>query len=407
MDDKILQYIESSSGKRFDYVKRSGLFATSHEVLEPNKIVGVLNGILKTKNEILQELESASGLAAEDQLQALKKILNNSYLFYHQYLPLVVDARDIGNSMRFIRKSCRPNAVLKGIFVESKQTDKRISNTNLTFAMAIMVTHQIPAGSEIFLPLDFHDGNICFKYLCGCQSDINVITWFSPNCLMPRGEEENSPILEKWRATQKTEDSEEESIDEDDGNDDGEPIRTNKKQTLKERLAAATSMRPSRYLPMSYKPMAPFPVRSFSKIPALRKLSPNSIENSSFLENSIENSTLLGTSLDNSCLSFKQKSSFSMDRKLLQHRKSTTMGLKRPPGRPSLENSNSNERQSLQIQSSPRKKVASRKIENSLSPPPSSSRNRQSLTREERKLQMYIETIERIEARENKKRKAD
>ena len=237
-----------------------------------------------------------------------------------------------------------------------------------------------------------------------------------------RMEDECSPIMEKWLASHNRDvhDNDADEQDEDELQDDFEANTNNnsneeqmpdrsvgaKKPSLKERLAAASSsMRPSRYLPMSYKPMTAFP-SSASATTFKRKLNRGDQTDNS------ENIAFIGNSF-----SFrKQKGTDKVMPRL--NKPQTPAGMKRL-GRPSSSSlagsvspslhDQQSPRRHPQISSSPRKKQThTRRIENSLSPPPrSSSGNRPSLTREERKLQMYIETIQRIEARESKKRKSD
>jgi PHD-finger len=400
MDDKMLRFIEATSGKRFEYVRRAGCWAAS--TIEPNRIIAILTGSLKTHAELETCLsDTISSSNSSDNTAALnagapgspiyKKLLNSSYLFFHPSLPLILDAQTCGNQFRFIRKSCRPNAVLQGIYITPPaQVGRDLQQHSApNFAMAIMATHQIVPGTEICLPLDFDAGNRRFVSLCGCQNDVNVVSWCTDTCLMPAevlGADLQlaSPLLEKWLASQK-----DAPFSQNEppyaGSEQEDALDANHRHTplsYKERLAKAVSMRPLRYLPTSYKRLAA-PPRSLSR------MTPSSLRSS-------ENNSALNNKI------FKHLSSASKDRLISQPstKRSTMLGL--PASRkPSIQISPMKPTPPV----SPRKKTVHKRIESSLSPPPRPARP--SLTREERKLQMYIETIQRIEARESKKRKTD
>ena len=124
------------------------------------------------------------------------------FVFFHSKLPIYVDARHEGTDLRFIRRSCSPNAQLKILVTD--QTDYRF---------CFMATQQIDPGMEIAVPWDtvsglsqqmndVKNGTLSTKYLdrmcswvsmvmancgpCACSKD--------EGCLMQRFDRRNPSL---------------------------------------------------------------------------------------------------------------------------------------------------------------------------------------------------------------------
>lgn len=69
------------------------------------------------------------------------------FVFFHSKVPIYVDARNEGTELRYIRRSCMPNAQMKILVTDS--TD---------YHFCFMATQQIDPGTEIAVPWDTSDG---------------------------------------------------------------------------------------------------------------------------------------------------------------------------------------------------------------------------------------------------------
>ena len=68
------------------------------------------------------------------------------YVFFHPELPIYIDARNEGTELRYVRRSCQPNAKLQILITD--QTDYRFCFTAL---------HQIDPGMEVSVSWDTYD----------------------------------------------------------------------------------------------------------------------------------------------------------------------------------------------------------------------------------------------------------
>ncbi|RKP21631.1 hypothetical protein ROZALSC1DRAFT_20367 [Rozella allomycis CSF55] len=85
---------------------------------------------------------------------------NQSFVLFHPQLDFIVDAREVGDNGRFIRRSCRPNAEIRTIVTEDEKN----------FKFGIFAKTTISENEEIFIDVDFEHGNSCFVYECGCNN---------------------------------------------------------------------------------------------------------------------------------------------------------------------------------------------------------------------------------------------
>ena len=395
----LLHSLEAVSNKRFEYLKRA--VVVSLRAIPPNKILGFAAGRL-----------DIDGHAAAE--APLLRRLNGNYRFRFPSVPaLTLDGQRQANALRFLRRSCRPNASLKGVFVIMKD-DVRMDGArsprlddDFVFHVAIMASHPIAAGEEITLPLDTLDG--CAQ-LCGCHNDVNVVSWVGHGCLMPLSPDAAALLPQSnvardldWTLV----DEQQQQHIEADGL---ATVAAPRPVSLKDKLSAASSsMRPMRYLPMSYKSSlargafheggAPRsrgrPSLKTHKAAASASASPSSSSSVPLRKEEFDENVKSGSSLSNG--------------RFLSHRTAAANVVVSP---------SSVRRPGLAAQSPPKKKAVvvhqdghggSHKrpfhAASLLSPSSDAAARKPSLSREERKLQMYIETIERLEARDNKKRK--
>lgn len=160
-----------------------GIFAES--TIESGEWIGTFSGgQLLSPSQLCKAQPGATGKAA---LQCRL----HSTLFYHPSLQLVLDARWTNTPCRWMRRSCHPNAELKGVFVSQPSFDKCIAEQlapaptglpasttrSLTesleharpeFYLAIYATDSIPKGFEITLPFETEVHPSLFKYPCYC-----------------------------------------------------------------------------------------------------------------------------------------------------------------------------------------------------------------------------------------------
>ncbi|CAK4031983.1 SET domain-containing 3 [Lecanosticta acicola] len=69
------------------------------------------------------------------------------FVFFHPKLPIFIDARNEGTELRYIRRSCMPNARLQALITE-----------NVNYHFCFMATQQIEPGTEVAVGWDTADG---------------------------------------------------------------------------------------------------------------------------------------------------------------------------------------------------------------------------------------------------------
>ncbi|EME44206.1 hypothetical protein DOTSEDRAFT_71889 [Dothistroma septosporum NZE10] len=69
------------------------------------------------------------------------------FVFFHQQLPIFIDARNEGTELRYVRRSCNPNARLQILVTEQ-----------VNYHFCFMATQQIDPGVEVAVSWDTHDG---------------------------------------------------------------------------------------------------------------------------------------------------------------------------------------------------------------------------------------------------------
>lgn len=90
-----------------------------------------------------------------------EKITQSHVLFVPRMKPVIcLDARRSGNIARHIRRSCRPNCSIKIVLTGDQSSDD--------VHIGIFSKNSILDGEELFLPIDYQDGNTMFRYECAC-----------------------------------------------------------------------------------------------------------------------------------------------------------------------------------------------------------------------------------------------
>lgn len=92
--------------------------STFSTVIMPGAFVTMLTGTLLTHSSLFDEFGVNCKCSNVPQY----------FLFFHPTLPIAVDTRKVGNMARFIRRSCRPNVALRGLFVSAPTTSSCFSN---------------------------------------------------------------------------------------------------------------------------------------------------------------------------------------------------------------------------------------------------------------------------------------
>jgi hypothetical protein len=97
-----------------------------------------------------------------------------SYVFYSPEYNLVMECN---SDMKYLRRSCRPNSILKVIFREELPFKKEVysmangDNCPLRSArFCVFPIRNISAGEEILLKFDYEDGNKFYRHNCACTN---------------------------------------------------------------------------------------------------------------------------------------------------------------------------------------------------------------------------------------------
>lgn len=113
---------------KFLGISKLGLYTTKN--IKENSCVSLISGEIDTKeNYILDKVNRYWLLGCP-----------KPHVIFHPDLPIVIDQRGLGNYTRFIRKSCRPNCVVKTVLIGKNEV-----------SMGVFATKEIKADQEITL----------------------------------------------------------------------------------------------------------------------------------------------------------------------------------------------------------------------------------------------------------------
>lgn len=110
--------------------------ATAEEHIFPETFIGELLGHVGFKSEYMDNPDS--------RWKSLRHC--EPFVFFHPKLPLYIDARQEGSLLRYVRRSCRPNAEMQTIITEGT-----------TYHFCFMATKEILPGDEITVGWEFDE----------------------------------------------------------------------------------------------------------------------------------------------------------------------------------------------------------------------------------------------------------
>lgn len=112
-------------------------FLTVEDPVPNGAYIGELKGRIDFKKEYQEESKNRWSRLRHPE----------PFVFFHPSLPIVIDARDEGTELRYVRRSCRPNARLQIL----------VTN-HVDYHFCFMATQQIDPGMEIAMGWDTNDG---------------------------------------------------------------------------------------------------------------------------------------------------------------------------------------------------------------------------------------------------------
>lgn len=153
-------------------------YATVSEPLALHACIGELRGHLTWKEEYIEDPATRWSTLRHPE----------PFVFLHSQLPICIDARTEGTPVRYIRRSCSPNAELKIII--TGPTD---------YHFCFIATREIEAGEEIAIAWDVNSGlsgfgsrqsgNVSAKDMSGISSWVSTILANCGPCACNRGEQ--------------------------------------------------------------------------------------------------------------------------------------------------------------------------------------------------------------------------
>lgn len=152
-------------------------YATVSEPLATHACIGELRGHLTWKGDYIEDPATRWSTLRHPE----------PFVFLHSQLPICIDARNEGTPVRYIRRSCSPNAELKIIITGPAD-----------YHFCFIATRDIEAGEEIAIAWDVnsglsglnarHSGNISQKDMSGISSWVSTILANCGPCACSRGE---------------------------------------------------------------------------------------------------------------------------------------------------------------------------------------------------------------------------
>lgn len=112
-------------------------FLTVEDPVPSGAYIGELKGRIDFKKEYQEETKNRWSRLRHPE----------PFVFFHPSLPIVIDAREEGTALRYVRRSCRPNARLQIL----------VTN-HVDYHFCFMATQQIDPGMEIAMGWDTNDG---------------------------------------------------------------------------------------------------------------------------------------------------------------------------------------------------------------------------------------------------------
>lgn len=152
-------------------------YATVSEPLALHACIGELRGHLTWKEEYIEDPATRWSTLRHPE----------PFVFLHSQLPICIDARNEGTPVRYIRRSCSPNAELKIIITGPAD-----------YHFCFIATREIEVGEEIAIAWDVNsglsgfnarqNGNVSAKDMSGISSWVSTILANCGPCACNRGE---------------------------------------------------------------------------------------------------------------------------------------------------------------------------------------------------------------------------
>jgi hypothetical protein len=152
-------------------------YATVSESLSVHACIGELRGHLTWKEEYIEDPATRWSTLRHPE----------PFVFLHSQLPICIDARNEGTPVRYIRRSCSPNAELKIIITGPAD-----------YHFCFIATREIEPGTEIAIAWDVNsglsgfnarqNGNVSAKDMSGISSWVSTILANCGPCACNRGE---------------------------------------------------------------------------------------------------------------------------------------------------------------------------------------------------------------------------
>lgn len=152
-------------------------YATVTEPLATHACIGELRGHLTWKGDYIEDPATRWSTLRHPE----------PFVFLHSQLPICIDARNEGTPVRYIRRSCSPNAELKIIITGPAD-----------YHFCFIATRDIEAGEEIAIAWDTnsglsginarYSGNVSQKDMSGISSWVSTILANCGPCACDRGE---------------------------------------------------------------------------------------------------------------------------------------------------------------------------------------------------------------------------
>lgn len=152
-------------------------YATVSEPLALHACIGELRGHLTWKDEYIEDPAARWSTLRHPE----------PFVFLHSQLPICIDARNEGTPVRYIRRSCSPNAELKIIITGPAD-----------YHFCFIATREIEAGEEIAIAWDVNsglsgfngrqNGNVSAKDMTGISSWVSTILANCGPCACNRGD---------------------------------------------------------------------------------------------------------------------------------------------------------------------------------------------------------------------------
>lgn len=108
----------------------------TEEQLGPGSFIGELKGHIGFKDDYREDPDNRWFTLRHPE----------PFVFFHQQLPIYVDARQEGSMFRYVRRSCSPNAELQTIITDPNE-----------YHFCFMATKEIMPGEEVTVPWQIHD----------------------------------------------------------------------------------------------------------------------------------------------------------------------------------------------------------------------------------------------------------